>query len=126
MPNLRVAICTFNLMIGHVILMHELRGIFRSQYGRLIVALNTFPFRHMGISLDDIDMALFTGHSSRYVLSVIEVPALDFDVSLRLQVAGSTTSDGARNTLLLPLWTSLIVVADEAVGLMNGEMRSLD
>jgi hypothetical protein len=106
--------------------MHKLRGIFCSQYGRLIVALNTFSFRHMGISLNDIDMALFTGHSSRDILPVIEVPAFDFDVPFGFDMAGSTTPDGARNTLLLPFWTSLIIVADEAVGLMNSEMRSLD
>jgi len=49
----------------------------------------------MGISLDDIDMALFTGHSPRYVLLVIEVPALDLDISFRLHVTGGTSSDGA-------------------------------
>jgi hypothetical protein len=113
-------------MIGDMILMHELRGVFCRQDGRLVVALNTFSFRHMGIPLDDIDMALFTGHSSRYVLPVIEVPAFDFDVPFWLDMAGSTTPDGARNALLLPFWTSLIIVADDAVGLMNGEMRSLD
>jgi len=121
-----VAIRTFNLMIGDMILMHELRGIFCSQYCRLIVALNTFSLRHMGVSLNDINMALFTGHASRYVLPVIEVPAFDFDVPLRLEMTGSATPYGARNTLFLPFWTSLIIVADEAVDIMNGEMCSLD
>jgi hypothetical protein len=31
MPNVRVAICTFDLMVGDMILVHEFRGIFGAQ-----------------------------------------------------------------------------------------------
>jgi hypothetical protein len=49
----------------------------------------------MAISLYNAEMALLASDSSGNILSVIEIPPFDFDIPLRLHVAGSTSSDGA-------------------------------
>ena len=126
MPNGSMAICAFDLMIGDMILMHELRGIFGAQYFRFIMTLDTFPFRDMTVPLNDIDMALLTGHPSCNILPMIEIPAFDLDVPFGLDVAGGTPSYGTRNAFLFPFRASLIVVTDETVDLMNSEMCSLN
>jgi len=126
MPNRSMAICTFDLVIGHMIFMHELRGILGSQYLGFFMTLKTFSFRDMTISHDDIDMTLLTGYSSCNILSVIEAPAFNLDISFWLDMAGSTTSHRTRDALLLPSRTSPIKVANKTVGLMDGEMGSLN
>jgi hypothetical protein len=80
----------------------------------------------MAVPLDHTEMAFLTGHPSRYVLSVIEVPALDLNIPFRLDMAGRAASDGTRNTFLLPLGTRLIIVTDEAVDFVNSEMQPLN
>jgi hypothetical protein len=94
MPNLSVAICAFDLMISDMFFVHELRGIFGIQYFRLTMTLETLPLRDMAISLNNIDMALFTVHPSGNILSMIEIPTFDLNVSFGLDMTGSTTSNG--------------------------------
>ena len=113
-------------MIRDMFLVQRLRGIFRGQNRRFIMAFNAFSFRDMGIPLNNTEMALFAGNPSCDILSVIEVPTFDLDISFGLHMAGGTSSDGARNALLLSLWTSLVIVADEAVDFMNGQVFSLN
>jgi hypothetical protein len=113
-------------MVGDMVLMYELGGILRSQEDRLIMAFDTFSFRHMAISLNDTEMAFLASHPSRYILSVIEVPAFDLDVPLRLDMTGSAAPYGTRNAFLLPFWTGLIIVTDEAVDFVNSEMQPLN
>jgi hypothetical protein len=57
---------------------------------------------------------------------MIETPTINFNISLRCEMAGGATPYGTRKALSLPLRTSLEVVTDETVDLMNGEMGSLD
>lgn len=80
----------------------------------------------MAVPLNDAEMAFLTGHSSRYVLSVIEVPALDLNIPFWLDMAGRAASYGTRNTFLLPLGARLIIVTDEAVDFVNSEMQPLN
>jgi hypothetical protein len=109
-----------------MILMHELRGIFRAQYFRFVVALNALPFRDMAIPLYHIEMAPFADHSSFNVFPVVEIPPLDFNIALRFHMARATTSHGTGDAFLITPWTSLIIVTDEAIRLVNREMFPLD
>ena len=113
-------------MIRDMLLMYELGGIFRAQEDRLIVTFDTFSLRHMAIPLNDAEMAFFASHPSRDVLFVIEVPAFDLNIPFRLDMTGSATPDGARNTFLFPLWTGVIIVTDEAVDFVDSQMQPLN
>jgi hypothetical protein len=117
-----MTICTFDLMVGDMGFMHEGRGIFRVQEGRFLMALETFSFRDMAIPFHDIHMALFTGHSPCNILPVIEVPTSDFDISFGLDVTGGTASDGTGDTFFFSSGSGAVVMADEAVGVMNREV----
>ena len=90
------------------------------------MTLETLSFRDMGVSSYHIDMTLFTGHPSCNIFPMIEAPTFDFNVPFGFDVARSTFSHSTRNTLLLPLGSSLKKVTDETVGLVNGEVSSLD
>jgi hypothetical protein len=90
------------------------------------MAFNTLPLRDMGIPLNDIEMAFLTGDPSFNILSVIETPAFDFDVPFGLDVARGATAYGTRDAFLFSSWSSLVVMTDETVGVMNGEVRALD
>jgi len=126
MPNVRMAIGAFDFMVGHMISMHELRGIFGAQYFWLIVALNTFPLRNVTIPLNNTDMAPLTGNPSGNILPVIEIPPLDFNVSFGFDMTGGTSSYRTRNALLLTPRARLVVMADETIDLVNGEMGPLN
>jgi hypothetical protein len=126
MPNVRMAIGAFDFMIRDMILMHELRGILSGQQFRLIMALDTLPFRNMTIPLNDVDMAPLTDNPSGNILPVIEIPPLDFNISFGLNMAGGTSTYRTRNTLLFTLLAGLIVMADETVDFVNSEMGSLN
>ena len=126
MSNGRMAICTLDLVIGHMILMHELRGIFSAQYLWLIVALNALPFRDMAISFYDIEMAPFADYASFNVLPMIETPPFDLDIPLRFHMARSAATDGTGDAFFIPSWASLIIVTDETIRLVNREMFPLD
>jgi len=80
----------------------------------------------MTIPLNHTKMALFTSHPSCDVLSVVEIPSLDLNVSFRLDMAGRAASDSARDTFLLSSRARFVVVTDEAVDLMNSEMQPLN
>jgi hypothetical protein len=125
-PNVSVTIGALDLMVGHMILVHELGRIFRRQDFRLIMALNTFSFRNMTIPLNDMDMASFAGDPSGNILPVIETPSLNLDIPFGFDMAGGTSSYGTGNTLFLSTRTGIIVMTDEAIDLMNGEVGSLD
>jgi len=126
MPNVRMAIGAFDFMIRDMILMHELRGILRGQQFRLIMALDTLPFRNMTIPLNNVDMAPLTDNPSGNILPVIEIPPLDFNISFGFDMTGGASPYRTRNTLLFTLLAGLVVMADETVDLVNGEMGSLN
>ncbi len=90
------------------------------------MAFDTFSLRYMAVPLNHAEMAFLTGYPSRNILSVIEVPPLDLNIHFRLDMAGGAAPDGTRNTFLLPFWTCLIVVTDEAVDFVNREMQPLN
>jgi len=125
-PNVTVTIGALDLMVGHVILVHELGRIFRAQDFRLIMALNAFTFGDVTVPLNDMDMTSFAGDPSRNILPVIETPALNFDIAFGFNMAGGTASHGTGNTLLLSCRPSIIVMTNETIDLMNGEVGSLD
>jgi hypothetical protein len=107
-------------MIGHMFLMHELRGILGAHYLKFGMALTTFPLRDMAIPSNDIEMTLLASHPSRNILPMIKIPTLDFDISLRFDVARGTTPYGTGNAFLLPFGSCMVKMANKTVGLMNG------
>jgi hypothetical protein len=90
------------------------------------MAFQTFSLRDMAISLNNTKMAFLTSHPSGDILLVIEAPALDPDVTFRLDMTGGTTPYGTRNALLFPLLTSLVIVTDETIDIMNSQVFSLN
>jgi hypothetical protein len=109
-----------------MVLMKRFGRILGAQDLRFIMALHALPLRNVTVPLDNTDVAFLAGYSSHDVLPVIEVPSIHFDITFGLKVAGSTSPDGAREAILLTFWACLIVVTDETVGLVNGEVQSLD
>ena len=105
MPEGSVTARAFDLMVGDMFLMHELRGILRTQEDRLIMTFHTFSLRDMAIPLNHTEVTFLTGHPSCDILSVIEVPTLDLDI---------------------PFGTSLIIVTNKAVNFMNSKVFSLN
>jgi hypothetical protein len=93
MPKGSVATRAFDLVVGDMFLMHELRGIFRTQDERFVMTFQTLSFRDMAISLNHTEMALLTSHPSCNILSVIEAPTFDLDIPFRLDMTGGTPSD---------------------------------
>jgi hypothetical protein len=87
MSNLSMAIRTFNFVVSDMIFMHELRGIFRVQYFEFTMALETLPLRNMTITLNHIDMTLFTDDPPGDILPMVKIPSFDIDVSFGLNVA---------------------------------------
>jgi hypothetical protein len=81
-------------MISDMFFVHELRGIFGIQYFRLTMTLETLPLRDMAVSLNNIDMALLTGHPSGNILPVIKIPSFDLDIPFGFDMTRSTTSHG--------------------------------
>jgi hypothetical protein len=126
MPNITVAICAFDLVVGDMILMHELRGIFGPQYLGFFMTLSTFPLRDMTISLNDINMAFFAGYPSFNILPMIEAPTFNFNVPFGLNMTRGATAYSTRNALLLSSCPNPVVMTDEAVDFVNGEVRPLD
>jgi len=126
MPERGVAIGAFDLVVGDMILMYELRGVLGAQYCRFIMALDTFSFRNMSIPLNNTEVAFLTGNPSFDILPMIETPSINFNISLRCEMTRGTTPHSTRKALPFPFGTSLVVVADETVGFMNGEVHALD
>jgi hypothetical protein len=85
-----------------MILMHELRSIFGSQYFGSFMTLETVSLRDMAVPSYYIDMTLFAGHPSRNILSVIEAPAFHLNVPFGFDVARGTSSYSTRDTFFLP------------------------
>ena len=90
------------------------------------MAFHTLSLWDMAIPLNNTEMAFLTSHPSGDILSVIEIPSLDPDVPLRLDMAGSTTPYRTRNTLLFSFLTGLIIMTDEAIDIVNSEVLSLN
>jgi hypothetical protein len=90
------------------------------------MALDALPFRNMTIPLNDVDMAPLTDHPSGNILPVIEIPPLDFNISFGFDMTGGASTYRTRNTLLFTPLAGLVVMADETVDLVNGEMGSLN
>jgi hypothetical protein len=78
---------TFNFMVGHMFFVHKLRGIFRGQKERFIMALEAFPLGDMALALDNIHMALFTRHPSGDILPMVKAPAFHFNIPSWLGMA---------------------------------------
>jgi len=87
-----------------------------------MMALEAFPLRDMAIALHHIHMALLTGHPSCNILPMIETPALDFNIPFGLDVAGGATPHGTGDALLFSSRSGAVVMADEAVGIVNREV----
>jgi hypothetical protein len=117
-----VALGAFELVIRYVVLVKRFGRILGAQDFRFIVTLHALPLRDVTVPLDNTDMTSLAGYSSCDVLPVIEVPSIHFDIPFGLKVAGSTSPDGAREAILLTFWACLVVVTDETVGLVNGEV----
>jgi hypothetical protein len=90
------------------------------------MTLDTFSFRNMSIPLNNTKMAFLTGNPSSNILPMIETPSINFNISLRCEVTRGATPYSTRKALPFPFGTSLVVVADETVGFMNGEVHSLN
>jgi hypothetical protein len=110
---------TFNLVVGDMIFMHELRRIFRVQYFGFTMALETLPLRDMSISLNDMNVALLAGDPPGDIPPVIEIPALDVDVAFGLNVARVAPSHCAGDAFLFPFGPCPIKMTDETVRLMD-------
>jgi hypothetical protein len=126
MANVSVTIRAFDLVVRDMILMHELRGVFRAQDFWLIMTLNTFPLGNMAISLNDVDMAFLACHPPGNIFPMVETPTLDINVSFGLDVTRGTSPNGTRDALLLPFRPSPVVMTDEAVDFMDGQMGPLN
>jgi hypothetical protein len=113
-------------MVGDMFLMHEFRSIYGREDLGFTVALDTFAFRDMAIALNHIDMAPLAFHPSLNILPMVERPSFDFDVPFWLHMAGNTTSHCAGDTLFFSLRACPVIMTDEAVDLMDGEMSSLN
>jgi len=90
------------------------------------MTLETFPFWNMTIALNHIHVAMLTFYPSLNVLSMIEIPSFNINVTFGLNVTGLATAHCTREAFLLSSGTHPIKMADEAVGLMDGQMESLD
>lgn len=121
-----MAIRTFDLMVGDMLLMHKLRGVFGCQDVRFIMALDAFPLRDTAVSLNHIDMASLTLHPSCNIFPMVEIPVFDLNIPLRLYMAGDTTSHSTGDALLLTLRACSKVMADETVDLVDSQMGALD
>jgi hypothetical protein len=90
------------------------------------MTFQTLSFRDMAISLNDTEMAFFTGDPSFDILFVIEAPTFYLDIPFGLDMTGRTPSDCTGNALLFSFWASLVVVTDKTVDFMNGQVFSLN
>jgi hypothetical protein len=90
------------------------------------MTLDTLPFRNMTVPLNNVDMAPLADNSSGNILPVIEIPPLDFNISFGFDMTGGASTYRTRNTLLFTPLAGLVVMADEAVNLVNGKMCSLN
>jgi len=117
---------TLDLMIRDVFPMKGLRRVLCHEYVRFVMAFKTLSLRHMGIPLNHTEMTLLASYPSINIFTMVEIPALDIDVAFRRNVAGGATSHCTGDAVLFPLWTSLIVVTDEAVDFMDREVSSLN
>jgi hypothetical protein len=126
MLNGGVTIWTFDLVVGDMFFMQDLRGILSAHNFRLVMALDTFSLWYMAIPLNYTEVTFFTGHPSCNILTMIEIPSLDLNVPFGLDVARGTTPYGTWNTFLIATCASLEVVTNEAIGLVNCEVGSLD
>jgi hypothetical protein len=113
-------------MVGDMFFMHDLRGIFGTQYHRFFMAFYTLSLRDMAVSSYHIDMTLFTSHTSCNIFSMIKIPSFDLDIPFGLDVARGTSSNSTRYTFLLPSWSSSIKMTDKTIGFVNSEVSSLD
>src|SRR4030067_2020646 len=90
------------------------------------MAFNTLSLRDMTISLDHTEMTFLAGYPPFNILPMIETPSINFNISLRCEVTRDATPYGTRKAFPFPFGTSLIVMADEAIGFMDGKVHALD
>jgi hypothetical protein len=113
-------------MVGDMFLMHELGGILRAQYDRLIMAFTTFPLGDMAIPPHNTEMTFLTSHPSGDILPMIKIPTFDFNIPFGFDMTRSTTPYGTRNAFLFSSWASPVKVTNKTVGFVNGEMQPLN
>jgi hypothetical protein len=53
---------------------------------------------------------------------MIEAPAFNLDIPFRFNMAGGATSNRTGDTFFFPCQACTIKMADDTIGLMNGEM----
>jgi hypothetical protein len=126
MPQGCMTTRTLYLVIGDMFLMHELRGIFCAQDDRFIMTFHTLSFRDMAISQNDTEMAFFTGDPPFDILFVIKVPTFYLNIPFGLDMTGRTPSDRTGYAFLFSFRASLVIVTDETVDFMNGQVASLN
>jgi hypothetical protein len=90
------------------------------------MTLDALSFRDMTVPFNHIEMAFLARHPSVDIFAMVETPPFNLDISFRLEVAGGTPAHGTGKTFFLPLWAGLVIVTDETVRLVNGEVLSLD
>jgi hypothetical protein len=81
-------------MVGDMFFMHDLRGIFGTQYHRFIMAFYTFSLGDMTIPLHNTEMAFLTNHPSGNIFPVIKIPTFDFNIPFGFDMTRSTTPYG--------------------------------
>ena len=94
MPKGCVATRTFDLVVGDMFLMHDLRGILGAHNFWFAMTLDAFSLWYVTIPLNHTEVAFFTGHSSLNILTMIKIPSFDFYVPFGLDMARGTTPYG--------------------------------
>jgi hypothetical protein len=89
-----MAVGALDLVIRHMFPVKNLRGIFYGKKFRFVMTFEALPLGNVAVSLNDAHVALLTRYPSFNILPVIEVPALNFDISLRFDMTGRATSYG--------------------------------
>jgi hypothetical protein len=74
--------------------MHKLSSILIGPHFSFFMALETLSLRDMPITLNDIQMARLTSHSSGNIFPMVETPTFNFNVPFGFDVARSATPNG--------------------------------
>ena len=76
---------TFDLVVGYMFPVERLRGILGDKDLRFVMAFDALSLGHMGIPLNDTEMALLARDPSLDIFPVIEIPTFDIDIALRVR-----------------------------------------
>ena len=126
MADKRMTTGTFDLVVGDIFLVQDLGCKLGGHDLGFVMTLDALSFRDMAIPLNHAQMALFTGNPSGNIFLMVKTPAFDFDVAFRLNMTRSTASDRTGDAVFLSFGAALEVMTDEAVGLVDGKVCSLN